>query len=225
MQTSFQDVLTEDSFISIKADETLKLRLQNASLTMLAYPAFLAGYRTVNEAMQDSLFTDYVSAFIDQDVSPLHTASTGIDLDSYKSELLSEFTNPATTDPLASLCCDGTSKLSDFVLPTLRELLEKNRDVHRIAFLLAAYGHYLAVSRDDNGAVYEVNDPHLHHDDWAKITSSDVVSLLAISPLASARLQTFSYFVALYKSYRAQIATLGVVFLLKQMAYHRLAMR
>lgn len=189
---------------------------------MLAYPAFLAGYRTVDEALSDRLFSNYISAFLDQDIALLSSIS---DSDEYENQLSNLFSMLAVQDSLDQLCCDGASKLSAFVLPTLRGLLEENRDVRRIAFLLAAYGHYLSATTDDNGVAYEINDPNLHQDDWAKINNNDVVSLLGISPLASARLQTFSYFVALYKSYRAQIAQLGIVVLLKQMAYHRMDRR
>lgn len=187
---------------------------------MLAYPAFLAGYRTVDEALNDRLFSNYISAFLDQDV-----ALAPSDSEDYENQLASLFAALSISDSLDQLCCDGASKLSTFVLPMLRELLEENRDVRRIAFLLAAYGHYLSTTTDDKGVAYQINDANLHEDDWAKINNHDVVSLLSISPLASARLQTFSYFVTLYKSYRAQIAQLGIMVLLKQMAYHRMDMR
>ena len=59
--------------------------------------------------------------------------------------------------------------------------------------------------------------------DRAKINSDDVVAFLEISSMATARLQTYSHFVAMYKSYRTQIAKYGIVFLLRQMAYNRLA--
>ena len=189
---------------------------------MLAYPAFLAGYRTVDEALNDRLFSNYISTFLDQDIALLSSTS---DSDEYENLLPSLLSSLAVSDSLDQLCCDGASKLPAFVLPTLLELLGENRDVRRIAFLLAAYGHYLSANTDDKGVAYEINDPNLHQDDWAKINNNDVVSLLGISPLASARLQTFSYFVTLYKSYRTQIAQLGIMVLLKQMAYHRMDMR
>ncbi|WP_420147683.1 hypothetical protein [Spirosoma sp.] len=202
--------------------QTYSQDILNASHTMLAYPAFLAGYRTVDEALNDRLFSNYISAFLDQDIAFLSSISDSGEYDNQLSSLLASL---AVNDSLDQLCCDGTSKLEAFVLPTLLELLGENRDVRRIAFLLAAYGHYLSATTDEKGVSYQINDPNLHQEDWAKINNNDVVSLLGISPLASARLQTFSYFVALYKSYRAQIAQLGIMVLLKQMAYHRMDMR
>lgn len=201
--------------------QTYSQDVRNASYIMLAYPAFLAGYRTVHEAINDRLFSDYISAFLAQDV----LLSTDIGLDDYASKLLTASGNEAVSDLLARLCFDGASKLPVYVLPTLRKQLEKNGDVHRLAFLIAAYGHYLTVGKDDQRVGYEVEEPHLRPDDWAKINDNDVIAFLSISPLVSARLHTYSHFVAMYKSYRTQIAQLGIVFLIKQMAYHRLAMR
>lgn len=197
----------------------------NASYTMLAYPAFLAGYRTVNEAIADRLFTNYISAFIDQDVALSVASSPTTDSDNDSDRLLMLLSNPTVSESLTQLCCDGASKLPAFVLPTLCRQLEKNGDVHRLAFLIAAYGHYLTVNKDDKRVDYNVEEPHLRPDDWTKINHNDVVAFLSISPLASARLHTYSHFVAMYKSYRAQIAQLGIIFLIRQMAYHRLAMR
>ncbi|GAB4055616.1 mannitol dehydrogenase family protein [Spirosoma litoris] len=193
-------------------------------LMMLAYPAFLAGYRTVEEALNDHLFSNYLNVFIEQDVMPFAEAQDAIDLNDNRQQWLSQFCQP-TSDPLANLCVDGASKLPALILPTLRDLLAQNRDVQRMAFLLAAYGHYLCAGTDDKGVSYELNDAHFHQHDWAKVNSDDVAALLEISTIATARLHTYSHFVAMYKSYRTQIAKYGVVFLLKQMAYNRLAMQ
>ena len=62
------------------------------------------------------------------------------------------------------LCCDGASKLSSFVLPILLDLLEKKGDIHRITFLIAAYGHYLSADTDDKRVPYEVSEPHLQQE-------------------------------------------------------------
>ncbi|MVM31326.1 hypothetical protein GO755_14880 [Spirosoma sp. HMF4905] len=194
-------------------------------LMMLAYPAFLAGYQTVDEALNDQLFSSYLSAFIEQDVMPFTDAQSDINQDEIRNQWLNQFATSTTTDPLVSLCFDGASKLPSLILPALLDLLAQNRDIHRMAFLLAAYGHYLSANVDDKGVSYEPNSAHLHRHDWAKVNSDNVVALLEISTMATARLHTYSHFVAMYKSYRTQIAKYGIVFLLKQMTYKRLAVQ
>jgi mannitol-1-phosphate/altronate dehydrogenase len=212
-------MLNNNSNVSSDGSVEVDVPALIASYTMLAYPAFLAGYRTVSEAINDDLFHTYVRAFLNQDISTL--APLDVDPEDYKSQLLSRFLNPTVGDQLAMLCCDGASKLPAFVLPILLDLLEKKGDIHRITFLIAAYGHYLSAEADDKRVPYEVDEPHLHQEDWAKVNDGDVISLLGISPLATARLQTYSHFTAMYKSYRGQIAKHGVMFLLNQMAYKR----
>ena len=197
--------------------QTSNSEIVNALPTMLAYPAFLAGYRTIDEAINDRLFSTYLQAFIEQDIAA-HTAHQ----DDANRQWMGRFSQ-STSDSLVRLCSDGASKLPSLLLPILLDLLATNRDIHRLTFLLATYGHYLSASADDQGVSYEPNDTHLHPSDWAKVNSDDVVAFLGISTMASARLQTYSHFVTMYKSYRTQIAKHGVVFLLKQMAYNRLA--
>ena len=185
---------------------------------MLAYPALLAGHQTINEAINDHLLSNYLGAFIEQDGLPNEDSATPALLTEYINAVLGQFSDSIPSDPLARLCADGALKLPAYILPTLLNLLAQNGDVHRIAFLLATYGHYLSVQLEAGQA------DELEPDDWAKISSDDVVALLSISSMATARLQTYSHFVAMYKSYRKQIATHGVEFLLRQMAYNRLAM-
>ena len=189
---------------------------------MLAYPALLAGHQTVNHAMNDSLLSNYLGAFIEQDGMLNEDSTTPTLLAEYINAVIGQFSDPALSDPLARLCSDGALKLPAYILPTLLNLLAQNGDVHRIAFLLATYGHYLSEYLNQEGGTYESDA--LQPDDRAKINSDDVVALLGISSMATARLQTYSHFVAMYKSYRNQIATHGVEFLLRQMAYNRMAM-
>lgn len=54
----------------VSAYENMKLSLLNASHSMLAYPAFLAGYRKVDDAIHDKRFARYLQQFMDTDITP-----------------------------------------------------------------------------------------------------------------------------------------------------------
>ncbi|WP_020599270.1 hypothetical protein [Spirosoma panaciterrae] len=192
----------------------------NSLPTLLAYPGFLAGYRTIDETVNDHLFSNYLRALIQQDM--LTSASIPDQPEESIEAFIRQFTNQP--ESLASLCSDGISKLPLLLLPTLLDALTKNGDIHRMAFLLAAYGHYLAASCDDTETDQALTESGFPQGDWAKITSPDTLAFLSISAFASARLHNYPHFVAMYKSYRTQIAKYGVVFLLKQMAYNQLAL-
>ncbi|GAB3880499.1 mannitol dehydrogenase family protein [Spirosoma agri] len=196
--------------------EALKLRFLNASHSMLAYPAFLAGYRTVHEAMGDTLFSSYISVFINHVVSPLVTPPDSVDLADYKAKLLGRLSNAAVSDQLSRLCFDGASKLPAFLLPTLSELAQQNKPTHCLAFLMAAYGHYLQSEADDQGNSYSVNEPFLQKSDWLKINDHDVLAFLDCTPFAAAKLRDIPHFAATYKLYRKQIAIYGIAFSLRQ---------
>ena len=55
----------------VAAYEQIKLRMLNATHTMLSYPGLLGGYRLVHEAMADPRILGYLQAFLDRDVIPL----------------------------------------------------------------------------------------------------------------------------------------------------------
>lgn len=196
--------------------ETVKLRLLNAAHSMLAYPAFLAGFRTVHEVMQDDLFRTYLYRFLQQTARSLTAEAQVIDLDDYIDQLMSRFSNEAVGDQLARLCGDGASKWPVFVLPTLLDHLQHGRDTACLAFGLAAYGHYLQAGIDDKGKKYTVVEPHLTGADWANIRHQDSTCLLTTTPFASADLRAYPTFLAQYRSYRSQLARYGLIFSLKQ---------
>lgn len=200
--------------------QTNKQTISNALPYLLAYPAFLAGHQTIQDALNDHLLSNYLSAFLDEEGLPPAKPDAGT---TRQQADQSGFFSPMLSDPLATVCADGTSWLPTYILPTLLELLAQNRDVHRLAFLVAAYGHYLADSYA-RGTTHATHKTNLQPADWARISSHDPVAFLGISALAPAHLHTYPHFVTMYKSYRGQIAQYGVGLLLRQMAYNRLAM-
>lgn len=190
--------------------------LVNASHSVLAYPAFLAGHRTVQEAMEDGHINTYLRTFLTTTGRSLASMAISDDIEEPIAQLVNCLSESAEGDSLSRLCRDGASRLQEFVIPTLLDRLEQGKDVSSLAFLLAAYGHYLQVGIDDKGQDYLVDEPQLTAADWAMLKEGDVLSVVAISPLAPANLTSFPQFVAPYKSYRNQIACYGLAFSLKQ---------
>ena len=87
---------------------------------MLSYPALLAGYRLVHEAMADRRIPAYLHAFLDQDVIPLLAAPPGMTL-----ELSRHGPEPlrqpgASTTSSLRITSDGASKIPVFLGDTLR---------------------------------------------------------------------------------------------------------
>jgi mannitol 2-dehydrogenase len=158
--------------------EEAKIRLLNGSHQMLSYPAFLSGFRRVDVALTDPLFSDYIQSFLDKDAGPWLQSIPGMELNSYKATLLQRFKNTAIGDQLARLCLDGGSKIPGFLLPSMDANLKHKGTCHRLAYLLACYNHYIHTKTDDMGQEFTLNEPNAMALLEPIIASNDPMTLL-----------------------------------------------
>lgn len=172
----------------VSAYENMKLSLLNASHTLLSYPAFLAGYRKVDEAMKDDAIRKFTRQYMDLDATPYVPAPGKTNLDEYKTTLIERFGNPAVSDQVARLCMDGLSKFPVYVVPVLAKMLRDGKDPIRIAYLLAAYRKYLAAGKDDRGIVYDIEEPWITDADRVLINSQNPLDFLKLPAFAGASL-------------------------------------
>lgn len=182
----------------VTAYENMKLSLLNASHTLLSYPSFLSGYRKVDDAMHDERIARFVRTFMDVDITPYVPAPGNTDLELYKQTLIERFGNRSVSDQIARLCFDGISKFPVYVMPNLIKMIRDHADLTRLAYLFAAYRHYLKYKTDDNGETFEVAEPWMTPEDEALINSNDPLDFLALSPFQSTDLKAADEFVRLY---------------------------
>ncbi len=178
--------------------ENMKLSLLNASHTLLSYPSLLSGYRKVDEAMKDLRIVKFVRDFMNIDVTPYVPAPQNTNLEEYKKILIERFANSAVSDQIARLCGDGASKFPVYVMPIVKNMVANGVNMERIAYLIAAYRHYLKYQIDDKAATFEIFEPAITADDLAKIANDDAVTFLAASPFAMVDLVEYPKFVDLY---------------------------
>ncbi len=191
--------------------ENMKLSLLNASHTLLSYPSMLCGFRKVDEAMRDERIVAFVRAFMDKDATPYVPAPRNTDLELYKTTLIERFANSAVSDQISRLCGDGASKFPVYVVPILAKMVKGADDTIRIAYLVAAYRHYLKFRTDDAGNSFELFDPWITAEDWALIGSDDALAFLSSSPFAAVDLATCAPFVELYSYMVEGIAARGAM--------------
>lgn len=191
--------------------ENMKLSLLNASHTLLSYPAFLSGYRKVDEAMHDERFARLLRTFMDRDITPYVPAPGNTDLERYKQTLIERFGNRSVSDQLARLCFDGVSKYPVYVMPNLIKMIRDHADMTRVAFSIAAYRHYLKYKTDDKGVAYEVNDPWLTEEDYNLIASDMPMDFLGLSPFRSTDLKLAENFVKVYLQMVTDIKEKGIL--------------
>lgn len=182
----------------VTAYENMKLSLLNASHTLLSYPSFLSGYRKVDEAMRDERIVKFVRTFMDTDITPYVPAPGSIDLDEYKQTLIERFGNRSVSDQIARLCFDGISKFPVYIVPNLIRMIRDQADLTRVAYLIAAYRHYLKYKVDDRGVAFEVAEPWMTAEDEALVASDDPMDFLSLSPFQSTDLKAARAFVELY---------------------------
>ena len=127
----------EDAGAELVADvapyELMKLRLLNASHSMLAYLGYLAGYETISDVMTDPDFVRLVQGLMDEEVTPTLPVPPGADLAGYKRSLLERFANPALKHRTWQIAMDGSQKLPQRLLGTIRDRLAaraRSRGLH-----------------------------------------------------------------------------------------------
>lgn len=203
----------------VSAYENMKLSLLNASHTLLSYPAYLAGYRKVDDAMNDKLFKNLLWDFMELDITPYVPAPKGTDLDCYKKKLLERFANRAVSDQLSRLCADGISKFPVYIMPNVIKMIKDGKDLTRIAFLIASYRYYLKYKIDFKGAVYEISEPWLDVKDAKLIESDNPQDFLKLTPFGSYNLESSERFMKSYINYIVEINQNGIVDVLKTIVH------
>lgn len=148
-------ILTDD----VAPYETMKLRLLNGAHSALAYLGRLAGYDYVADFMALDETAGYVRALMDFDVTPTLDVPAGFDLAQYKSHLLSRFTNPSLRYRLSQICTDGSQKLPQRLLATIRDRRSDATMPKFATLAVAAWMRYVSSSTDDAGRPLVVDDP------------------------------------------------------------------
>jgi mannitol 2-dehydrogenase len=119
--------------------EKMKIRLLNAGHSFLGFTGLLCGYETIDQTVNDPEIQKALRAFMDEEVTPVLGEIEGIDLTAYKDSLIERFMNPNIKDQLTRICSESSAKLPKFLIPTIREQLERNGPVKRSIFVLAAW--------------------------------------------------------------------------------------
>ncbi|MBF9194993.1 mannitol dehydrogenase family protein [Microvirga terrestris] len=146
-------------FVSdVEPYEHMKLRLLNGSHSTLAYLGYLAGYETVADTMSDEAFVRLIRGLMDEEVTPTLHMPQGADLESYKGALIERFKNPALKHRTWQIAMDGSQKLPQRLLGTIRDRLSSHAPIGRLSLGVAAWMRYVA-GTDEKGTPIDIRDP------------------------------------------------------------------
>src|SRR3954470_8578068 len=152
----------EDAGAELVADvapyELMKLRLLNGSHSTLAYLGYLAGYETVSDTVANPAFARLIRRLMDEEITRTLTVPPGADLSRYKASLLERFANPALKHRTWQIAMDGSQKLPQRLLGTIRDRLRAGAAIERLALGVAAWMRYV-LGVDEAGRPIDVRDP------------------------------------------------------------------
>jgi fructuronate reductase len=142
----------------VDAYEAMKLRLLNASHSAFAYLGFLAGYDYIYEVAAQPDFVAYMRRFTADEVTPALVPPPGVDLVAYRDTLVRRFANPALPHRTQQIAMDGSQKLPQRILATIRDNLAADRAIDLAALAVAGWMRYV-YGEDEQGRAIDVSDP------------------------------------------------------------------
>lgn len=173
MHEPFAQWAVEDSFVNdvrpdfaaagvelvadVTAHEHMKLRMLNGTHSALAYTGYLAGHETIAATMADPVFAAYARQLW-REIMPSVDAPDGVSLPEYAEALFERYANQAIQHRTWQIAMDGSQKLPQRLLGTLRENIVAGRASDGLMLAVAAWMRY-ASGVDEAGQAIDVRDP------------------------------------------------------------------
>ena len=172
----------------VAAFEDMKLRMLNGTHSALAYLGYLAGHETISDTVADPAFAAYVRHCWEE-IMPAVAAPPGVDLTDYADALFDRYANPAIRHRTWQIAMDGSQKLPQRLLGTLRANLDAGRDSPALCLAVAGWMRYVA-GKDEAGQPIDVRDPlaDLLRDTATDSATSTVAALLSLDQIFPADL-------------------------------------
>lgn len=190
--------------------EQMKLRMLNGSHSFLAYLGYLAGFAHINDCMQDDVFRRAARQLMLGEQAPT-LSITGVDLNAYADNLIARFSNPALKHRTWQIAMDGSQKLPQRMLDSIRVHLQRESHWPLLALGVAGWMRYVS-GTDDAGEAIDVRDP-LADKIRAIVDTSDeaerVRALLALSEIFGTDLPANPRFVDAIETAWQQLSSQG----------------
>lgn len=163
--------------------EKMKIRLLNAGHSLLGFLGSLYGCNTVDETVKTPLLRSFLREFMDHEVTPALEKIEGINIEEYKDSLIQRFGNQNIKDQLSRICLESSAKIPRFLLPTIREQLERGGPVKRSTMIVAAWCRYLELAGTP-GHEYKIQD------NMSVVLNENAMASVIRDPLAFLKIET-----------------------------------
>ena len=138
--------------------ERLKLRMVNGSHSAIAYLGVMAGWPTVDRAIAEPALRRFIEALMREEIEPTLADRVDADLATYRARLIERFANPALAHRTLQIAMDGSQKIPQRWLDTVRERLAAGASIDGLALAVAAWLHFLR-GFDERGRAHAIDDP------------------------------------------------------------------
>ncbi len=142
----------------VRVFEKIKLRLLNGAHSIMAYAGYLSGFNYISEVMNEPAFVSMIKMYMAREAGETLTAPQNFDIESYKQQLQDRFSNKALKHRTWQIAMDGTQKLPQRLLESLRIQLRGEGHIDIICLGVAAWIRYVS-GADENNNDIEVSDP------------------------------------------------------------------
>jgi len=165
--------------------EEMKLRMLNGSHSFLAYLGYLACYPLINICMEDANFRAAARALMLNEQAPTLRVQD-VDLARYADSLIARYENTALAHRTWQIAMDGSQKLPQRMLDSVRWHLAHGTSWQLLALGVAGWMRYVD-GIDEQGNTIEISDP-LKAEIAAKVAQSEqgaarVQALLSLSAI------------------------------------------
>jgi len=138
--------------------ESMKLRMLNGSHSTLAYLGYLRGHQTVADAIADPELGALIHDMMTLEIIPTLNMPEGTDLFAYRDALIERFRNTALKHRTWQIAMDGSQKLPQRLLDTIRGRIAAGKPFDRLACGVAGWMRYVT-GTDFSGNTIDVRDP------------------------------------------------------------------
>lgn len=129
--------------------EATKLRVLNASHSLLAYLGLALGHATIAACAADEAVLGTAHRMVREEVLPTLSLPEGLDGVAYAESVLRRFANPALGHTTAKVAADGSQKLGPRLLPTIRAVLDRGGEPRWSSLAVAAWMRHVATAGPD----------------------------------------------------------------------------
>ena len=150
----------------VHAFEAMKIRILNGGHQLIADAGELLSIETISGCMDHPLIGAFFRKVAQEEIAPQVGAVPGMTPAAYVQLINRRFSNPEIVDTVRRVAFDGSSRQTGFILPTLRDALDKNAKFDGLALSQATWARMCLGTRED-GSVIAPNDPK-----WDSLTAA-----------------------------------------------------